>query len=726
MISNTLNTTGHFYSSYVDSNPTYNHETFSAAEGVVKSLIEKQTTDERPGMLLGKVQCGKTRTFISAIALAFDNEFDVVVILTKNSTALARQTFERLQQEFKQFIDEDRLDVHDIMTIPSRMSSYELNKKIAIVAKKETRNLDRLTSFFDETASVLKNRRVLIVDDEADYASIGFASRNGSIEVNTIAVKISELRHLLTRSSYLQVTATPYSLYLQPETIDVPNSPDFRPVRPAFTQLVPVPSGYIGGNYYFGSNARSDIPTMESQLHHGVSSKELTTLSKRDGRRLRIEDVLTSNAIEMLRHAIMTFVCGGIIRRLQQQENGESPQKYSFLFHTERAKGAHAWQEEVVGAIVEKASASIISGDGVVESLLEDSYKDLGISIELNGDFLPPLDAVIHEARAAFSDETIINKVNSDEQVAAMLDGSGQLKLRCPYNIFIGGQVLDRGVTLANLIGFYYGRRPQRAQQDTVLQHSRMFGFRPPADMAVTRFYTQNDILQTLFDIEEFDSALRDSIENRNSDVVQFIQRSANGRIVPCSPNKIRLSDVKAIRPFKRILPIGFQTGYKSTIAGIVQKIDEQLARLGIVPDTPSLVDASQAARILKMIEKTLVFDPDDGVSFDWTSADAIVRYLSNLTDDRELKGKTWIILRTGRNSGRLASTGSHAKFIETPDTSSSDGQLARSMAIANPALLLLRQSGDAAKGWRDASFYWPVIFAPSITPVSVYVESAD
>src|SRR2546430_11826954 len=48
---------------------------------------------------------------------------------------------------------------------------------------------------------------------------------------------------------------------------------------------------------------------------------------------------------------------------------------------------------------------------------------------------------------------------------------------------------LDRGVTLANLIGFYYGRRPQKFQQDTVLQHSRMYGYRRD-DLAVTRFYT--------------------------------------------------------------------------------------------------------------------------------------------------------------------------------------------------------------------------------------------
>ena len=44
-----------------------------------------------------------------------------------------------------------------------------------------------------------------------------------------------------------------------------------------------------------------------------------------------------------------------------------------------------------------------------------------------------------------------------------------------PYNLFIGGQILDRGITINNLIGFYYGRNPKKFQQDTVLQHSRMY-----------------------------------------------------------------------------------------------------------------------------------------------------------------------------------------------------------------------------------------------------------
>lgn len=46
-------------------------------------------------MLLGEVQSGKTRAFIGVMGLAYDNGIDVVILLTKNSNALARQTKQR-------------------------------------------------------------------------------------------------------------------------------------------------------------------------------------------------------------------------------------------------------------------------------------------------------------------------------------------------------------------------------------------------------------------------------------------------------------------------------------------------------------------------------------------------------------------------------------------------------------------------------------------------------
>lgn len=78
--------------------------------------------------------------------------------------------------------------------------------------------------------------------------------------------------------------------------------------------------------------------------------------------------------------------------------------------------------------------------------------------------------------------------IQSENDVNALLDEDGHLKLRTYLNIFIGEHILDRGITVANLIGFYYGRIPQKLQHDAVLQHSRMYGYRSKENLVVTRF----------------------------------------------------------------------------------------------------------------------------------------------------------------------------------------------------------------------------------------------
>ncbi|MGV3488410.1 MAG: Z1 domain-containing protein, partial [Tuberibacillus sp.] len=162
----------------------------------------------------------------------------------------------------------------------------------------------------------------------------------------------------------------------------------------------------------------------------------------------------------------------------------------------------------------------------------------------------------------------MITKVNSEKDVNQLLDETGQLKLRTPLNFFIGGQILDRAITIGNLIGFYYGRNPRSFQQDTVLQHSRMFGYRPIEDLAVTRFYTTLRIYDAMKKMQEFDSGLREAFEKGSQDNgVVFIQRDPQNQIIPCNPNKLLLSKTTTLKPFKRLLPVGFQTGYKTYIS---------------------------------------------------------------------------------------------------------------------------------------------------------------
>jgi hypothetical protein len=724
-----LITNGNFYPAYQKVHADFSVDTFACAERTVLRLLETHPSAEHPGMLLGKVQSGKTRTFITILTLAFDNGFDVAIILTKSSTALVKQTFQRIQEEFAPFIADDLLDVYDVMALPAALTRYELGKKLIFVAKKETNNLDRLIDLFglDSNAPGLHEKGVLILDDEADFASVSFSrpGRGEPVQAATIPVKISNLRSLLPRGSLLQVTATPYSLYLQPTDTAVPNAPDFRPLRPAFTELVPVPDTYIGGSFYFGNEARNqEEDSIQRRLHHVVSERELTALKKSDGRRLKLEEVLISPSIPALRRAVVNFITGGTIRRLQEEHDGGTRRslKFSFLIHTEQARAAHEWQDDVVSNIVKLLTTTAEQELSIFEDLIRESFDDLAASITVSGGRLPDFSHVRSAVRCALSaGHVMITKVNSDEQVAAMLDQSGQLKLRCPFNIFIGGQVIDRGITLGGLIGFYYGRRPQRFQQDTVLQHSRMFGYRSMADLAVTRFYTLNHLLQALYDIEDFDCALRSAISAGGDQSVQFIRRHPQGQIIPCSPNKILLSNITTLRPHSRHLPLGFQTGYKSHIESTVTEVDQILDQRSDPAnrEAPFLVPLDVAVDLIRRIYSTLKFEED------YTSNEhalvAALTHLSTGCSDQAVRGKIHLIVRTGRTVVRIRESG---RPTNAPDSQHREGRIARQVAQHTPALILLRQEGREEDGWRGAPFYWPVVLTPANCPTTIF--SAD
>lgn len=674
-------------------------------------------------MLLGKIQSGKTKTFLAVIALAFDNGFDIALILTKGTKALAKQTLARVQREFATFHAQDQLQMFDVMTVPTGLTPYELNQKLIFVAKKQIDNMDRLTALIHETYPGLAKKRILIIDDEADYASIGFRNTQDQLEVNTTAQQIDTLRQLIPASAFLQVTATPYSLYLQPNDFVV-NGVEFRPIRPAFTELVPVHKSYVGSDYYFEHSQEEG--QVASFLYIPLALSELEILRKEDRRRLRVEDCLTSPAIPVLRAAICNFLVGACIRRLQDARDGQAPKKFSFLVHTEAGKNAHTWQEIVVNALKEKLSDAAKTNPSILRQLLERAYEDLAQSIQVMSHFLPPLDEVLREAFTGLADGWLmITKVNSEKQVEALLDESGQLKLRTPLNIFIGGQILDRGITIANLIGFYYGRRPQVFQQDTVLQHSRMFGFRPLQDLTVTRFYTEPQIHTAMRRMHESDVALRETIQREPEQPVVFIQRDNSGLVIPCSPNKILVSNTTTLKPFKRILPIGFQSDYATRVKPILLEIDRILTELG--PETgvdqPFEIPLSVADNLLRHIESTIMMDKDQGYEFDWQAARAALAHMSYTASAPQQRGYVWCLVRKDRNTSRFINAGGRQTYADAPDTTHQEGKVARNVAIHIPMLMLFRQNGAEDRGWRGTAFYWPVIWAPQNTRTTIFAH---
>jgi hypothetical protein len=690
-------------------------ELIAKVEETVNHLVDESTSVRSPGMLLGKIQSGKTRAFLGIIARCFDRGYGVAVILTKNNVSLAQQTLTRVKDDFQEFIAAEEVQVEDIMSLPN-LETYELNKKLILIVKKEDDNLNRLLDTFEHKHPALREKKVLIVDDEADYASVSAQKRDGVIGVGKISRQIDRLRELVADSDFLQVTATPYSLYLQPEEeLLVNGTPLFKPKRPKFTVILPTHSKYVGGGHYFERSMDPDSPAYH--FYREVPLEEREALKKEDRRRLRIENVLAEKRAEVLRDATVAFVVGGAIRRLQSRKAGLRPDKYSFLIHTEQARESHRWQEKVALAIRNALIQEAKADSPRFNSLLQGAYSDLQRSVKLESVPMPSFDEVKSEAVKALVEGLTIIKVNSEEKDDKRLADDGQLKLRTPLNMFIGGQILDRGITINNLIAFYYGRSPKKFQQDTVLQHSRMYGARAKADLAVTRFYAPLHVYQIMRNIHEFDAALRDAFESGAHDRgVYFIQRDAQNRVSPCSPNKLMFSEVVSIRPGRRMLPIGFQTVAKSNGAKNLAALDKQIAELvGKSTKEPVLIPIEKAAALLELAYANLEFDHagDDARKAHL----AALEHLSRTSKKADQQGKVWLLTATDRNVKRYREEG---RFSNGPDTKQQSDLLGTKVNDI-PALMLLRQNGEEANGWRDLPFWWPVIVTPKSAVTSIF-----
>ena len=711
-------TDGQFYIT-LNSNNSYSPELQNCIKETVQKLIDNITSINKPGMLLGKIQSGKTRTYLGVIGLAFDNGFDVAIILTKGTKALAQQTYQRLEREFGQFREKDQLQIFDIMEFPHNLTQYILNQKIIIISKKQKDNLQRLHNAIFTIYPSLSRKRILIIDDEADLASVGFKrTRAEGIKINRIASQINSMRGNLQDISFLQVTATPYSLYLQPD--DDTTNQVYEPKRPSFTELVPIHDGYIGGDYYFERSTNQD--SIASFIYEEVPPEELEIIQREDRRRFRIEEALISQNVRSLRDALINFIVGGCIRRLQAKFHSEPIKKFSFIVHTESTRRSHRWQETVAREIIQQLIQSITTNRNLFNQLIEHSYLNLARSIRLLNSYLPDLTEVNGEVVNALSQGYLmIVVVNSERNVNELLDRNGQLKLQTPLNIFIGGQILDRGITISNLIGFYYGRRPNRFQQDTVLQHSRMYGFRPLEDLTVTRFYTTLDIYDAMLNIHIFDSALRETfIRGTNQNGVVFLRKDNQNRIVPCSPNKILLSTTTTLRPNRRILPIGFQSGYKTNISKVVSQIDNILSQYGTdwLNSPPFILDIEVAKNIIDLISQTLIFD--NGYTWNVDAFEASMEYLSKNSANISQRNNIHCLVRADRNLSRFKLDGS---FSDAPDTASTEGRIARETAIDIPILILFRQNGLSVNGWRDCAFWWPVLYTPTNTQTVIFAS---
>ena len=89
---------------------------------------------QKTGIVIGKVQSGKTSNFISITALAFDNGYDIVVVLGGTKKPLVTQNRDRIKEYFdatKEVLVLDTTDFKDQLTAQKMHQFKKMGKKAA-------------------------------------------------------------------------------------------------------------------------------------------------------------------------------------------------------------------------------------------------------------------------------------------------------------------------------------------------------------------------------------------------------------------------------------------------------------------------------------------------------------------------------------------------------------------------------------------------------------------
>ena len=720
-------------------------------------MLEEGEHADEPGLLLGKIQCGKTDKFEDIIGLSFDKGVDIAIVITKGTKALVNQTIMRMKKDYKWFKASDSLDqratinIYDIMDIGRaglKQAKVESGKTV-IVCKKQAQNLARLIELFETKSPFLKKKKVIIVDDEADFASRNYQNvkleakkdedgnplaQTTEVTMAKISQQIDDFRKVPEYCRYLQVTATPYCLYLQPQGELNLNGNIVKPFKPRFTSLVPTHSAYVGGQQYFVESANPD--SMFSHLYHQLDQKCVDVLGHEDKRYLN--SAVSSGNIYGLTYTLVAYFMATAVRRIQMKAEGKD-YKTSAILHVEIDKKNHDWQKRVVERLIDSIKSAIVDEDHSDQRIwvaMERVYQDFLTSNEkgrnegLISVTVPSQEDVLDEIRDIFSPKKHnyhVQMVNSDEEVDKLLDEeSGELSLDCAANIFIGGNILDRGVTIKNMLCFFYGRDPKNFQQDTVLQHARMYGARSMEDMAVMRLHTTPLIYKILVRMNELDEQLRQwFIEGKDKLEPNAVFVGYDKNIKPCSSTKIKVSNALMLKPQKRILPVGFWTGGKTATKKAMEQIEKLITTSTNYnkQDADGLfeIEKETVIEIIKLIETTYVYDDKFYNKDRKNDIKELLCALEYCTD--KSNGKIWALHRTNRNMNRLRENGG---YIDAPDDGRTDLKPAREKAVDAPVIMFIQQNGEVCKdengeniGWNGAPFYWPVLVTQEkITPV--------
>jgi hypothetical protein len=423
------------------------------------------------GLTLGYVQSGKTANYTALIAKAADASYRFFIVLSGLHNGLRAQTQRRLDQELVHLVPSqwhtlttEHEDFRGQGNVNALLGGD--TQKVLCVVKKNTFVLQRLLKWLRGANDfTLRNCPVLIIDDEADQASVNASgAEERRTQINNLILKLLER---LPKASYVGFTATPFAnLFIDPK---IPE--DLYPRD--FIVDLPRPAAYFGPERIFGrqrlTQEETDVDGLDMIRH--VPDAEVPLLKPRGhSDQALFQPEMTSS----LEDAIKYFWLASAARRAAghlQASSASVLRHASMLIHTTLYADVHSRLSREVTDFRTTFLDQLRRNDRKLLKQLRETWADeLGkIPVSVGG-IREPFEVIR---------EHLLDVV---EMTSIVVENSRSV-LRLEYGedptiqIVIGGNTLSRGLTLEGLTVSFFVRAS--TAYDTLLQMGRWFGYRP-------------------------------------------------------------------------------------------------------------------------------------------------------------------------------------------------------------------------------------------------------
>lgn len=488
-----------------------------------KKLIEQINTknsDNHNSLLVGKVQSGKTSNLELLSAIAFDNGYNFLLIFGGYDKELLRQSTERFGKTFDTVGGEDVLDSESPVLFTTNdqtkesvsinsLSDIEFVKQlikekrpIIITCLKRPPAMKTALKAIHKVQESVSGVVPFIIDDEGDQASLNTAkdkARNSTPTYKTI-VKIKEV---LNNPLYLSVTATPQANIFQE---------DISALNPASIHTVQPGSGYDGASIYHLSENQiiEDVQDTDSDLH-------------------------MSNSLE---EAVYYFFIASTIKKLRADQKKDM--RSDMIIHADRTVASHGSIYSAIHDMLDQIKQAFIEEDSLEYYInrIKKCYNKY-LSEEVKTKY--PLD-----------NEFILEVKKTIQSTGAILqNGVGkqtkEMELTKFHKIYIGGDLLQRGLTFPNLIVSYFTRFAKTGgNMDTTLQRARWFGYRSKY-LDLCKIFTTVEIAKEFTVLAEIEDDLWeqfDDVENGVLEIKDIIIQAENTKQKPTAKNKAKFKKI--------------------------------------------------------------------------------------------------------------------------------------------------------------------------------------